>query len=71
MNMNIQERFGSIETSQQETMIAQEQITEEVNRFQETFEEVLRRIELLEKSDKMQGQLQNIGSRIETLELDQ
>lgn len=36
-------------------MLTQEQLTEEINKFQETFEEMLKRIELLEKSTKMQG----------------
>ena len=51
--------------------MAQEQITEEINKFQESFEEIVKRIERLEKNSKAEQQIQMVNSRIGTLEQDQ
>ena len=54
--------------------MAQEQIMEEVNKFQESFEELVKRIELLEGQQKratMDKRVDTLGSRVETLEMDQ
>ena len=74
MNQGVAQRFDQLEISCQETVMAQEQITEEVNRFQESFEELVKRIELLESQNKRattDKRLDTIGSRVETLEMDQ
>ena len=52
MNQSVSERFEQIEQACQDTVMAQEQITEEMNKFQESFEELLKRIELLEGQQK-------------------
>lgn len=52
MNQSVSQRFEQIEQACQDTVMAQEQITEEVNKFQESFEELVKRIELLEGQQK-------------------
>lgn len=52
MNVDISNRFETMEAQQQESLQAQEQITEEVNRFQESFEELFRRVQILENVQK-------------------
>ena len=52
MNVDISNRFEIMEAQQQESLQAQEQITEEVNRFQESFEELFRRVQILENVQK-------------------
>lgn len=74
MNQDVAQRFDALEESQQETVMAQEQITEEVNMFQESFEEMIKRIELLEAQQKRSttdARLDQFGERVETLEMDQ
>ena len=52
MNVDVSNRFETMEAQQQESLQAQEQITEEVNRFQESFEELFRRVQILENVQK-------------------
>ena len=52
MNVDVSNRFETLEAQQQESLQAQEQITEEVNRFQESFEELFRRVQILENVQK-------------------
>ena len=54
--------------------MTQEQIAEEVNRFQESFEELVRKIERVEgkQGDPIQkGVIDTLSSRVENLELEQ
>ena len=73
MNVDVSNRFETLEAQQQESLQAQEQITEEVNRFQESFEELFRRVQILEnvqKQGRIGDQIEQISSRVETIELE-
>ena len=42
MKQDVSERFETIEAALQDSVMAQEQVTEELNRFQEAFEELIK-----------------------------
>ena len=55
-------------------MSQQEQITEEMSRFQESFEQMIKRLESIEMTNmkvRTEEVLDQVNSRVETLELEQ